>query len=1136
MKSKKASILLLIPVFAMFALFAPLISGSDRIVFAANSDFEITDGVLTNYSGTGGAVTIPSGKVTAIADQAFYNCVSITSLTIPEGVKTIGEKAFCQCSSMTAISIPASVRSIGDLSFEGCTKLRTITVASTSGYYSSEDGVLFNKDNSLLIRYPQGKTTADYHVPSSVTVIEKSAFAQCLSLTRITLPTGLKQIRENAFDGDSGLISLTIPSAVSSIGSHAFRSTTGLKTLMLEAKTPSCNKNAFLGSGILRILYAGSTTQWADTNLSDVFGTQTTVYYGMSGFLVEDNVLVSYTGSAESVSVPGFIVKIDKQAFRDRNSMKSITLPTSLKYIGQSAFEGCTSLQRIMIPTSVISIEKWAFDNCDSLVKISVAPENKYFSASGGVLYNKDKTQLLRYPPALEGDSFSIPSSVTKIGISAFSSCSGLAKVEIPDEVVTIDQFAFDKCANLTSIRIPASVRTIGNYAFRSNKKLTSVTLDAVSPTVGTDAFLNSPVAKVIYAGSQSQWNAAGLNKAFGSSATVYYSYKDFNIDGTTLLSYNGSDPSVTIPENVTKIASRAFYDCTGMKNVTIPDKVTAIGESAFDGCTSLTSVHIPASVTSIGKWAFDGCSKLSAFSVASGNPNFASYGDALYNKDKTKLLRYPAGKAGSSCTLPASVKIIGESAFTSCPNLTGVVLPSGLTTIEQDAFSQCVNLTTITLPSTVTSVGHYAFRSNVRLKTVVIMAKAPSVSSKAFLNDSVTTVCFAGTNSQWNSAGLSGVFDGNPAVYFNYKAPAITRQPQSRNAVTGKSITLSLEATGSGLTYQWYFKKAGQSEWSTWNGHTSASENVVPNDSWNGIQLYCRIIDAAGVKINSTSAKITLTQGIVITTQPKSGFVERGKTATLSVKATGTGLQYQWYYKKKSQTAWNIWNGRTHASETVTPNDTWDGIRLYCLIRDANGYSEKTDVITVTLKDPFRITSQPQSRTVKKGSAITVSLKATGTGLQYQWYFKKKTQTAWTLWNGRTHASETVTPNDTWDGIQLYCLVKDISGATVRSNAAKICFGTPLAITAQPTSKTGSQGVPVTVSFKAQGTGLKYQWYFKKKGQTSWTLWNGRTGASETVTPNATWDGIQLYCLVTDVSGASLKTNVITVSLTVSG
>ena len=1135
MKSRRAVTLVLTPVFVVLAMLTTLITGG-RQVFAANSDFEITDGVLTNYRGTGGAVTIPSGKVTAIADQAFYGCGNITSLTVPEGVRTIGAKAFFNCSGMTSISLPTSVKSIGELSFEGCAKLQSITVPAGSGYFCTEDGVLFNSEKNLLIRYPQGKTAASYTVPGSVTVIDKNAFASCLSLTKITLPTGLRQIRDNAFNGDSGLTSLKIPSAVTSIGSGAFRSASGVRTLVMEAKTPSIASGAFTGTGILRILYAGSTTQWVDANMSDVFGTSVKVYYEMTGFDVDDDVLLSYTGSAGSVSVPGFIVKIGSSAFRDRNSMKSITLPTSLKTIGQSAFDGCTSLERITIPSSVTSIEKWAFDNCKSLLKISVASENKYYSASGGVLYNRDKSELLRCPPALGNSSFTVPSSVEKIGDSAFSICSGLTTVSLPDSVVTLDPYAFDQCAGITEITIPVSVRTIGKYAFRSNKKLSTVTLNAVSPTVGSGAFQNAPVTQVFYAGSQTQWNTAKLGDAFGSNATIYYSSQDFEIDGTTLVSYKGDEPTVAVPETVTKIGAHAFEGCTGVKSVTIPETVTAIGESAFAGCTSLTAMNIPASVTSIGKWAFDGCSRLSAFTVPAGSSSFAAVNGALYNKDKTKLLRYPAGKTGNSFDIASTVKIIGDSAAVSCPNLKNVVLPSGVTTIEPYAFDKCVNLSSVTLPSTVTSIGNYAFRSNIRLKTIVLLAKSPKISGNAFLSDSVSTVCYAGSSSQWSSGGLSGLFDSQTTVYFDYSSPVITLQPQSRNAVAGKSITLSIKATGSGLTYQWYFRKAGQTTWSVWNGHTSASENVVPNDTWNGIQLYCKVTDAAGVTLNSSSMKITLTQGIVITAQPESAFVERGKTTTLSVRATGDGLTYQWYFMKKTQTAWSVWKGHTHDSESVLPNDTWDGIRLYCLIRDNNGDSVKSDVITITLRDPLKITAQPQSRTIRKGSSMTLSVRATGTGLRYQWYFKKKGQTAWTLWKGRTGASETVTPNDTWDGIQLYCLIRDISGASVKSGAATIRFGTPLAIVTQPTNQTATAGIPVTLSFKAQGTELKYQWYFKKKGQTAWTLWNGRTGASETVTPNATWDGIQLYCLVTDGAGAKVKTNVITVTLTISG
>ena len=155
-------------------------------------------------------------------------------------------------------------------------------------------------------------------------------------------------------------------------------------------------------------------------------------------------------------------------------------------------------------------------------------------------------------------------------------------------------------------------------------------------------------------------------------------------------------------------------------------------------------------------------------------------------------------------------------------------------------------------------------------------------------------------------------------------------------------------------------------------------------------------------------------------------------------------------------------------------------------------------------------ITQQPANQTSALGSAVTLSLKAKGEGVTYQWYYKKTTQTSWNVWSGRTHASETVTPNESWNGIQLYCKVTDKSGKTVDSAKAKIILSGVITVTQQPTNKTVLLGKSVTLSLKAEGEDLSYQWYFKKAGQSSFSAWSGRTHDSETCTPNSTWNGIQ--------------------------
>ena len=358
-----------------------------------------------------------------------------------------------------------------------------------------------------------------------------------------------------------------------------------------------------------------------------------------------------------------------------------------------------------------------------------------------------------------------------------------------------------------------------------------------------------------------------------------------------------------------------------------------------------------------------------------------------------------------------------------------------------------------------------------------------------------------------------------------------ITSQPQSVTIARCGSLKIAVGASGTGLTYQWYFKKKGQTDFTKWEGRTRSSETIITNDTWNGIKLYCLVTDCTGASVRSDAATVTFAEPIVITTQPRNVTVVKGSDVTLSVKATGVGLKYQWYYKKKGQSSFNIWSGRINASETATTNDTWDGIQFYCMIRDSVGTSLRSDTAIVNLVEKLKITSQPQSATVSKGDEVTLSVKASGGGLTYQWYFKKKGQTDFTKWEGRNHASETVTPNDTWDGITLYCVVGDSTGASVKSDTAVISFISKVKITAQPQNKMIAKCGTVTVSVKASGSGLTYQWYYKKKDQASFNKWNGHTHAAETVVTNDTWDGMQLYCVVSDSTGASAISDIATVT-----
>ena len=240
------------------------------------------------------------------------------------------------------------------------------------------------------------------------------------------------------------------------------------------------------------------------------------------------------------------VTRIGNYAFDWRTSLKSITIPNSVTRIGYYAFRGCTSLTSITIPDSVTSIGYDAFYHCTSLTNITVDTNNKYYSSdSNGVLFDKNKTELIQYPAGNTSSSYVIPDSVTSIGDWAFYDCESLTSITIPCSVTSIGDHAFYYCTSLTSITILEGVTSIGSWAFYNCESLTSITIpDSVT------------------------------------------SIDDYAFNGCTSLT------SITIPDSVTSIGNHAFYNCTSLTSITIPDSVTSIDDSAFGLCKRLIDVY----------------------------------------------------------------------------------------------------------------------------------------------------------------------------------------------------------------------------------------------------------------------------------------------------------------------------------------------------------------------------------------------------------------------------------------------------------------------------------------------------------------------------------------------------------------
>ena len=269
----------------------------------------------------------------------------------------------------------------------------------------------------------------------------------------------------------------------------------------------------------------------------------------------------------------------------------------------------------------------------------------------------------------------------------------------------------------------------------------------------------------------------------------------------------------------------------------------------------------------------------------------------------------------------------------------------------------------------------------------------------------------------------------------------------------------------------------------------------------------------------------------IQIDVQPKSVKVAAGKVASVTVKARGEGLTYQWYVKSAGSSNFTKSSIKA-ATYSASMDAAKNGRQLYCVIQDAYGNQLNTETATLTLEDNLRITSQPSNAAAPKGAVATVKLTASGEGLIYKWYFRNKGDSIFSPTNSFTSNTYSVAMNASRAGRQVYCVVTDKYSNSVKSNTATLYMGNPAKITSQPAGVTVAKGKTATVKLTAAGDGLTYKWYFKNKGASSFSLTNSFTGNTYSVTMDASRAGRQVYCVVTDKYGNSVKSNTVTLNM----
>ena len=596
-------------------------------------------------------INVPN-SVTRIASNSFANCRSLPELYVGEQVKVIESYAFFNCKSLQKIILSSEVEHIDDYAFFGCNELRE---------------VVFSDDLRHIGEYAFfGVGLEKLKLPEGTARIDVYAFSGCKSLEKVELPVSITHMGHSVFANCNSLTEITIPF----LGASREDSSSAYLGYAFGAPTDPREQGSVIPPSLRKVTVKGGWT------VAD---------YAFSG--------CEYLSIVE---FPGSITRMGHSVFANCNSLTEITIPflgasredLSTAYLGYAfgtptdpleqsslvpsslykvtvkggstvadhAFAGCKDLGIVELPESITSMGRAVFENCNSLSQITLP----FLGASREDL----STAYLGYvfgalTDPLEQNAV-IPSSLYKVTIKggwvvadyAFYHCESIRYVDIPRETMRIGRYAFAGCTDLNHVGHMDGVNRIEERAFEGCAKLRRITLSYHLTHLGDGAFSGC------------------------ASLSMLLSFKFLTSIGNDTFSGCKSLTDVRLSDDLTYIGDRAFQGCEGLIFFTIPGKVTAIGDGAFANCTHLKRITIPNSVTSIGDYAFRGCTNLSEIKLPQ---NIERIGDGMF--DSCRWLSF--------LIVPDSVTEIGENAFNGCVALTEIVLPASLESVKENAFDQ---------------------------------------------------------------------------------------------------------------------------------------------------------------------------------------------------------------------------------------------------------------------------------------------------------------------------------------------------------------------------------------------------------------------------------------------------------------